>query len=814
MILIYYSLQYAALITYNSPSNSTILSPSSPTTAFVEQHPLSDQIQLDLNVISDLKSRLSQELQDPITWNSFFGAKNASFLSCCRENQSDFRFNSSSFIKDAISIRERFIKENIQRDIIVSVGQRIPPNLILETLQESESILEKHSIYFVFVSSGYDRRGSPFYGCGTSAAHPRFLPAANHLLDHHRVRLWWVTNHECSFTDSKLRYLPLGSVENCCSPHSQSEIISALQRIHSDSASRTRSYHYSNPQQLIYLSIGLKSGHTPKIEHRMSVIESLKSLYPELQNDFSKFQTYTFFKKASSYPFVASPRGIASDCYRHYQALYSGSVPLVDFHHSLIEPLKDLPIIFVTDWNNVTVEFLVQKSKELLSRKDPFHWNKLSQLYWYDKVIESAKKTFSEERPKRPYQSFNTSQNVSDKQQQTAMEIATYESVVQEKNGKNESVSSLKRREDQLSVEEFELIMKLKRRVQSEVFEELRWKSFFGSTQNENLLSCCRDSDADFSFGGNNALNASFLISSLQNTLNGFDTQPNLPSRHFIINLPSPVHSRELLIQLNSQKVQSTLGNRKVVLITSGYDRNGSPFFGCGLDFRSKLNSSAHFQLLEHPSVKYYWMSNHECWLKHEKLRFLPLGVVEDCCNAQGLKVIASALNKGRRELMELQKSKRNSSITASSQLIFLSIGLRSGYSPKVIHRKYVIERLQENFPGLENIFARSKLSEFLKIAGESPFVASPRGLASDCYRHYQSLMLGSIPILDSHHTLTEPLDGLPIISVTNWTQVTPQFLVQQSESLLKQDQFQWKKLTNAYWTRQILNSAAMSNKD
>mmetsp|Transcript_28409 Transcript_28409/g.61063 ORF Transcript_28409/g.61063 Transcript_28409/m.61063 type:complete len:442 (-) Transcript_28409:16-1341(-) len=87
----------------------------------------------------------------------------------------------------------------------------------------------------------------------------------------------------------------------------------------------------------------------------------------------------------------------------------------------------------------------------------------------------------------------------------------------------------------------------------------------------------------------------------------------------------------------------------------------------------------------------------------------------------------------------------------------------------------------------------------------ESKFVASPRGFGRDCYRTWEALALGAIPVLctrdffldaysregearDVHHSLRpsrlDKFSKLPIVWVDSWHEVTPLFLRQEWQRL------------------------------
>ena len=58
--------------------------------------------------------------------------------------------------------------------------------------------------------------------------------------------------------------------------------------------------------------------------------------------------------------FCISPPGNGIDCHRIWECLYLKCIPIVKYHHAF-EQFKDLPILFINDWNDVTTKFLKTK---------------------------------------------------------------------------------------------------------------------------------------------------------------------------------------------------------------------------------------------------------------------------------------------------------------------------------------------------------------------------------------------------------------------------------------------------------------------
>ena len=90
-----------------------------------------------------------------------------------------------------------------------------------------------------------------------------------------------------------------------------------------------------------------------------------------------------YIKDVAHHKFVISPPGLGPDCYRIYESLLVGTIPVVK--HSYLDWLYEgLPVLFIDDWNEVTQEFLEQKYAEITSRKyDP---KKLYMEYWIEPI--------------------------------------------------------------------------------------------------------------------------------------------------------------------------------------------------------------------------------------------------------------------------------------------------------------------------------------------------------------------------------------------------------------------------------------------
>jgi hypothetical protein len=95
-----------------------------------------------------------------------------------------------------------------------------------------------------------------------------------------------------------------------------------------------------------------------------------------------------FLREIKAHTFALCPRGNGVDTHRLWETLYMGSIPIVR-HDVAINEFNDLPICFVNNWHEVTVEFL---EKERVRIKNATHcMDKLKIGYWINKINEQLK---------------------------------------------------------------------------------------------------------------------------------------------------------------------------------------------------------------------------------------------------------------------------------------------------------------------------------------------------------------------------------------------------------------------------------------
>ena len=85
-----------------------------------------------------------------------------------------------------------------------------------------------------------------------------------------------------------------------------------------------------------------------------------------------------YLRNLKSSMYCLSPHGHTPDCYRHWEAMHMGCIPIT-LKHKALEGFYDLPILFLDSWDELTEELLISKYEELLPR---FNSEKLEEEYW------------------------------------------------------------------------------------------------------------------------------------------------------------------------------------------------------------------------------------------------------------------------------------------------------------------------------------------------------------------------------------------------------------------------------------------------
>ena len=193
-----------------------------------------------------------------------------------------------------------------------------------------------------------------------------------------------------------------------------------------------------------------------------------------------------------------------------------------------------------------------------------------------------------------------------------------------------------------------------------------------------------------------------------------------------------------------------------------------------------------YYQYLNHPNVSLVVTMQHQHF-DHPKVLSLPLGQQSNAAGA-------------------LQQQAHLDWAASYNRTNLLLISCDA--SPT---RKPIIQKVIANFDGnLTNKKDPARVDEYLQQLSTSKYILSPSGMGWDCYRTWEALILGCIPILETYYRqdgLYRTYDDLPVLWVDHYDNVTPSLLEREyPKILLRAKEYNFEKLTNQWWI-DLINS-------
>lgn len=101
--------------------------------------------------------------------------------------------------------------------------------------------------------------------------------------------------------------------------------------------------------------------------------------------DLSLIPFGQFHSELPKYKFCLSLPGRGLDCYRTWEALYLGVIPIVIKTDE--ELYKDLPVVMVDSVSEITPVFLNEKFEEIVKNRSSYNWEKIGLDYWVELIL-------------------------------------------------------------------------------------------------------------------------------------------------------------------------------------------------------------------------------------------------------------------------------------------------------------------------------------------------------------------------------------------------------------------------------------------
>ena len=186
------------------------------------------------------------------------------------------------------------------------------------------------------------------------------------------VILWYSTN--INYSHKSLKAIPIGIADNDRKNLSLNEIANYMetQKISDDLANN----------KLLYVNFRENTN----LKHRTGLYEYFQQFSWTLVDD-SNLNNEEYFNKIAMFPFVFCPWGNGFDSHRIWESLSAGSIPITKAHITF-EQYKDVPIVLVDDYKDITQDYLLSLQETSLAKK--FNNNELYVDHWIDSKITSV----------------------------------------------------------------------------------------------------------------------------------------------------------------------------------------------------------------------------------------------------------------------------------------------------------------------------------------------------------------------------------------------------------------------------------------
>jgi len=184
------------------------------------------------------------------------------------------------------------------------------------------------------------------------------------------IHRWFAMNRNT--TQGKIHSIPIGLENEHWFPYKQGVMLDTYRD----------ALHLGQRPRTIKAFAQFNSGtHSERIYALNNLDASVYDLYTGHNGD--RDQHELFCRNLLNYAFCLCPRGNGIDTHRLWESLYMGCIPICKNYpaHRFDEPL---PILFVEDWDEITIELLEHTYKNI--DRSLFDSNLLKMSYWSKRI--------------------------------------------------------------------------------------------------------------------------------------------------------------------------------------------------------------------------------------------------------------------------------------------------------------------------------------------------------------------------------------------------------------------------------------------
>lgn len=199
-----------------------------------------------------------------------------------------------------------------------------------------------------------------------------------HILNDEKLIAWFALNTDTHHP--KLFPIPIGIGNRAWTLENPSNSVRAEHGCVTSFNAMTSGLHAFTKDKLLYLNFTIRiPGFTNYIREDVQGIFAQKTFcYKTTRKPIKEY-----LSELAQSKFVLSPHGLGLDCHRTWESLLMGSIPVVKT--STLDPLyAELPVLIVSDWHQVTEEFLLKKYEEMKSKS--YKMERIYAEYWHNKI--------------------------------------------------------------------------------------------------------------------------------------------------------------------------------------------------------------------------------------------------------------------------------------------------------------------------------------------------------------------------------------------------------------------------------------------
>lgn len=200
----------------------------------------------------------------------------------------------------------------------------------------------------------------------------------NKYIDDSKIIAWFGMS-PVKIESKKFHFIPLGVYRDKAMLYDHERINNLFKKLYK-----------KNKSDSVYVNFTIHEGRGQETAFRRNIYNLFQAKPFAVYGKQRPFEKY--LKDMARCKFALSPQGDMDDCFRHWESILVGSIPVISrYNHlgarfSLEDFMSDLPVIFVDDYSEMTLELLQKKALEFGQKT--FNYDKLYMNYWVNKITQ------------------------------------------------------------------------------------------------------------------------------------------------------------------------------------------------------------------------------------------------------------------------------------------------------------------------------------------------------------------------------------------------------------------------------------------